>query len=168
MIRHIVAIDQARGMAKNGAMPSWKLKEDEAYFTAQTLSHGAIVLMGRRTFTEALHNHPLAGRTNYVLTRQPEPLQDATLVPDLAAFRRDWPEGRDLWIIGGSEIFAQTMDWADELYITEIAGDFGCDRFYPEYHEGFVLQSDSDPHVEHGVTFSFKVYVPARNTHGTE
>lgn len=158
MIRHIVAFDQMRGMAKNGAMPPWKLPEDEAYFTEQTLKHGAIVLMGRKTFSEALKNRPLKNRTNYVVTRDASPIPGATVVNDLKAFTQNWPHDKDLWIIGGAEIFAQTLDAADELYITKVEGEFDCDRFYPLYEDRFEVVNQSERKQQNGVGFTFCVY----------
>ena len=49
MIRHMVAIDSNRGIAKDGLQP-WKLLTDEQYFREQTKHYGGIVLMGRKTF----------------------------------------------------------------------------------------------------------------------
>jgi dihydrofolate reductase len=162
MIRHIVALDAHRGIAKNGAMPSWHLTGDEAYFTRQTQLYGGQVLMGSGTFREALRNRPLKGRTNYVVTRDPSAIPGAILVNDLQKFMADWPRSRDLWIIGGSEIFAQTMHWADELYVTEIEADFDCDRFYPPYAETFELIRKSPPQQENGLTYRYCVYRPLK------
>ena len=158
MIMHIVAIDNARGLAKDGAMPPWHLKKDEAYFTEQTKTRGGITLMGRKTFTEALHGHPFTDRTNYIVSRDPTPIPGAQVVNGLEKFVQEWPEDKDLWIIGGSEIFVQTLDYADELYITEIEANYDCDRFYPEYKQKFKLARASDVQEEHGVQYRFCVY----------
>lgn len=158
MIRHIVALDEKRGMAKNGAMPPWHLQQDEAYFTEQTLSEGGQVLMGKKTFIEALKYRPLKNRDNYVVTRDPAPIEGVTVVNDLQQFVADWPQNKALWIIGGSEIFAQTLDRADELYVTEIQGDFECDRFYPPYLDEFQLRHRGEPIQEHGITYTFCIY----------
>jgi len=158
MIRHIVAIDDKRGLAKHGAMPPWHLKQDEKYFMEQTLKYGGQVLMGKKTFIEALHNHPLKDRTNYVVTHDPTPIEGAVVITDLPKFMREWPAEKDLWVIGGAEIFAQTLGQTGELYVTEVEGDFDCDRFYPEYKPSFELVSKSEPITEHGITYTFCVY----------
>ena len=163
MIRHIVAIDNQRGMAKNGAMPPWKLHRDEQYFTEQTLSHGGEVLMGRKTFVEALHERPLTNRTNYVVTRDSTPITGAVVMNNLEDFISDWPPGKDLWVIGGSEIFAQTMGQADELYITEIEALFDCDKFYPPYTGNFELVSKSALQTENDLHYYFCVYQPKKS-----
>jgi len=116
--------------------------------------------MGKKTFIEALHNHPLKDRQNYVVTRDPSPVPGAIVINDLSGFINDWPADRVLWIIGGSEIFAQTIKQANELYITEIDGDFGCDKFYPEYRDEFELVNDGEPQTENGITYRFRIYQP--------
>jgi dihydrofolate reductase len=158
----MVAVDNQRGVAKNGDMPPWHLKKDEAYFTEQTLSRGGQVLMGKKTFVEALRNKPLKDRTNYVVTRDPSPIAGVQVVNSLEHFIQQWPKDKDLWVIGGSEIFVQTMDYVDELYVTEIEADFACDRFYPPYKDDFTLVSDSGPQSENGLTYYFRVYTPKR------
>ena len=160
MIRHIVALDSERGMAKGGAMPPWKLSKDEQYFTDETLKYGGNVLMGRKTFVEALQNKPLAGRSNYVVTRDPSAIPGVTVVNDLASFMADWPLEKDLWVIGGSEVFVETMHDAHELYITEIDGMYGCDKFYPAYKSSSELLHVSPPQLENGISYQFCVYRP--------
>ena len=160
MIRHIVALDAKRGIAKDNAMPPWKIPGDEAYFTRQTLSSGGVVLMGKKTFIEALKEHPLKGRTNYVVTRGSASIPNVNVVSDLIRFIRAWPSDETLWIIGGAEIFAQTLEYADELYVTEIDGDFDCDRFYPSYQDTFELLSESEPQLEDELTYIFRIYRP--------
>jgi dihydrofolate reductase len=152
MIRHIVAIDQANGLAKNGGMP-WSIPEDEQYFTDHTKTHG-IVLTGMGTYKT--FNEPLRDRTNYVLTHQTESIPGATLVHDLDAFFAGMSE--DVWVIGGAEVFKQTLDKADELYITRIEATFGCDRFFPEFLSGFTLTSQSELRTQNGFLFRYEIY----------
>jgi dihydrofolate reductase len=149
----MVACDSKRGIAKAGVQP-WKLPTDEAYFQEETLSRGGVVLMGRKTFE--VIGRPLAGRRNLVLTTQTTPIDGVELINDLAIFLRDY-QG-DVWIIGGATVFAQTLSKADELYITEIEADLGCDQFYPDYATGFALVSQSKPQRENGLQFTFCVY----------
>jgi dihydrofolate reductase len=157
MIRIIVAIDQKRGIAKDGVQP-WDLPDDVAYFNAQTKSQSANILVGRTTFS--LFDEPLVGRTNYVLTRQNTPIAGATTVHDLEGFLQDID---DVWVIGGAAIYEQVMTkgLADELYITHIEADFGCDAFFPEYDQTYVLRERSETHKQNGVEFSYAVYLKA-------
>lgn len=155
MNRLIVAIDRKRGLAKHGFMP-WKIPEDEAYFTEQTKTHGGNILVGHSTFMT--FKGPLADRQNFVLTHQTEPIDGVTLVHDLEKFLNDFTE--DLWIVGGAKVFEEVMQAgkADELYLTHIDADFGCDQFFPEYEDNFKLIEQSEPHEQNGFHFSYAMY----------
>ena len=160
MIRHIVAFDQVHGIAKNGVQP-WFIPEDEQYFSAKTKTYGGNILVGSTTFR--LFEHPLRERRNFVVTRHTEPLIGAEIVNDPESFLKSFTD--DLWIIGGTEIFKQTMTVADELYVTTIEANFGCDRFYPEINNEFELVSKTDTQEQNGFRFRYEIY--ARTTkHG--
>ena len=84
MIRLIAAIDNRRGIAKDGAMP-WDLVADRLYFQTQTKKYGGVVLMGFWTFNSL--SQPLPGRKNYVLTHKKNlSFKDITLVNNLEKF----------------------------------------------------------------------------------
>lgn len=155
MIRHIVAFDRKRGFAKGGVIP-WYIPDDEAFFSAETKKYGGNVLVGVRTFET--FQHPLSERKNYVLTHSSAPIPGAVVVNDLQKFLAEFTE--DLWVIGGAVSFEQTMDVADELYITKIDAEFGCDRFYPEYENMFDLVQESQPKNQNGFNFVYTVYRP--------
>jgi len=161
MIRLIVAIDSKRGMAKNGGMP-WSIPDDEQYFTDQTKTFGGNVLTGKTTFVEAYKNKPLSDRQDFILTHDTEPIEAVTLVHDLDQFLNGFSD-KDLWVAGGANVFDQVMKAgkADELYITEIEGDFSCDQFFPDYSD-FKLIRQSETKEQNGFKFTYKVY--ARTT----
>ncbi len=158
MIRLIVAVDRKLGLAKRGFQP-WSIPDDEHYFAEQTKSHGGDVLIGRTTFDSFRHG-PLAGRQNYVLTHSTEPIEGVTLVHDLDEFLRGF-ESKDLWVAGGAKVFAEfiTAGKADELLITHIDADFGCDQFFPAYEDGFKLADRTEPKEQNGFTFYYARYV---------
>ena len=157
MNRLIVALDRSLGMAKNGGMP-WNIPEDEAFFSEQTKTYGANVLSGGATFREAYKSKPLKERQNYIATHSADPIESATVVNDLNNFLREFKQ--DLWVAGGAAIFQEVMaaGQADELYITHIDADFGCDRFFPEFQAGFKLVSESEPGEQNGFRFKYCVY----------
>jgi dihydrofolate reductase len=159
MIRLIAAIDRQRGIAKQGVMP-WYIPEDEAYFTSQTKTYGGHVLTGGKTFRDTYKNGPLADRENYVLTHEITAIAGVTSVHDLDKFLADFIE-KDLWVAGGAMVFAQVLaaGRADELYLTLIDADFGCDQFFPAYQDDFVLAERSEPHQQNGFNFSYAKYV---------
>lgn len=157
MIRLIAAIDSKRGIAKDGGMP-WKIPEDEAYFTEETKKYGGNVLSGSTTFREAYKSKPLAGRQNYILTHDDSPIAGVTLIHDLDKFLEEFKD-KDLWVAGGGKVFGQVIEagQADELYLTEIEGDFECDTFFPDYN-GFELVSKSELRQQNGYKFRYAIY----------
>lgn len=161
MIRFIAAIDRKRGLAKNGNMP-WSIPEDEKYFTDQTKTFGGNVLTGGKTFRLTYKSRPLRGRQNYILTHSNDPIPGATVVHDLSKLLDEFKD-KDLWVAGGAEVFREIMDAgrADELYITHIDADFGCDQFLPEYEDKFKKIEESEVREQNGFRFTYAKYARA-------
>ena len=159
MIRLIAALDRKRGIGKNGGIP-WSIPEDEKFFTDSTKTHGGHVLTGARTYRLTYKNGPLKDRHNYVLTRHEAPMPGAVVVHDLAKLLAEFAD-KDLWVSGGAEVFKAVMaaGRADELYLTHIDADFGCDRFFPEYEKDFKLAKKSEPREQNGFRFYYSTYV---------
>ena len=129
---------QARGgvIGADGGIP-WHIPEDMKFFRETT--SGSAVLMGRRTWDSLPPRfRPLPGRTNIVVTRDRDWSADGALVQhDLAL-----PD-RDVWIIGGGEIYAAAMSSADVLAVTEVDADVEGDTTAPSIPETFALAEDS-------------------------
>ena len=161
MIRLIVAIDRKQGIAKQGIQP-WHIPDDVDYFNEHTKSKGGDVLIGSVTFKT--FKEPLADRQNYVLTRDKEPIEGVELVHDLKSFLQDYGE-KDLWVAGGANVFSQVIDlgFADELYITKIEADFGCNQFFPEIDDNrFTLSEQSELHEQNGFIYRYSIYTKSR------
>ena len=118
----IAAVAENGVIGANGAMP-WRLKSDLQRLKALTL--GRPVVMGRKTFISI--GRPLPGRTNIVVTRDRDfraagvvvtnATADAMAIATGDALRRF---ATDIAVVGGAEIYAQWMDIADRLEITEV------------------------------------------------
>lgn len=156
MIRLIVAYDRQRGIAKQGFQP-WKIPEDGTYFSQMTKSLGGNILVGSTTFKTL--KGPLAGRTNYVLTSDKTPIDGVELVHDLSNFLKEYSQ-KDVWVVGGANVYGQVLELglADELYITKIEADFGCNQFFPSFGDEFKLAEQSDLHEQNGFIFKYEVY----------
>ena len=119
----VVAVADNGVIGAGNAIP-WRLKNDQRRFKALTI--GRPVLMGRKTF-ESFPRRPLPGRTNIVVTRDASyraagavvttSFADARAVALGDALRRFATE---IAVLGGAEIYAQWMDCADRLEITEV------------------------------------------------
>ena len=64
----------------------------------------------------------------------------------------------DVWVGGGAIVFSQLFDLADELYITQLEGDFHCSKFFPDFRTEFELVHSSKTHTENGINFSFQTW----------
>ena len=159
MIRLIAAVDRKLGLAKKGIIP-WYIPEDERYFTDQTKTHGGHVLTGITTFKNTYTHGPLAGRQNYILTHDKTPIEGVTLVHDLNKFLEDFQD-KDLWVAGGAKVFEEVIQAgkANELYITHIDADFGCDQFFPAYEKDFKLAEQSELREQNGFIFTYARYI---------
>lgn len=155
MIRFIAALDDKRGIANDHGIP-WqgKVPGDIRYYHDK-IKNGTL-LMGYGLYKEL--SKPYPGGVNYVAMRN----KDISLksgfekVDDARAFLKAQTE--DVWNLGGALLFESTLDLADELYLTQLEGDFGCTKFFPEYKNDFFLKSHSEPLTENGITYYFEVW----------
>jgi dihydrofolate reductase len=129
----VVAIAENGVIGSQGAIP-WRIKSDMKRFKA--LTSGKPVVMGRKTFVSI--GRPLPGRTNIVVTRDPDyraagvvvthSFADAHAIAKGDALRRFATE---IAVIGGAEIYAQWMASADRLEITEVHAKPEGDTRFP-------------------------------------
>lgn len=130
MISLIAAMGNNRVIGMNNDMP-WHLPKDLAHFKKVTSGH--TVIMGRKTYESI--GRPLPNRKNIILTRQqslnvPEKVQ---LIRDLNVVK-EWNEQNpreEYFILGGGELYKQSIDFADRLYITKIDETFEGDTVFP-------------------------------------
>lgn len=157
MIRCIVAVDSKNGMANDHGIP-WNLPADRKYFRDQTKN--SIVVMGYGTYIEFAE--PLPERRNIVVSRAGTELRPGfELVVDVNEFLRSCRD--DVWIIGGAKLFASTIYLADELFITQIDGDFHCTKFFPVYQDTFRRVDTENSQTENSITFALTHW--KRTTH---
>jgi dihydrofolate reductase len=129
----VAAVAENGVIGRDNAMP-WRLKSDLKRFRA--LTWGKPVVMGRKTFLSI--GMPLDGRTNIVVSRDPDFAAPRIVVaPDLStalavaradALRRS---AEAIMILGGAEIFSQTMPQADRLEISLVHARPEGDTFFP-------------------------------------
>ena len=145
----------------NNQMP-WHLPEDLAHFKRTTL--GCPVLMGRKTWESIPAKfRPLPGRANLVITRQPDWQAEGahavhSLEEGLTLALAHCPEGKDLWVMGGAEIYAQAAPIAEEAVVTEIDAAYEGDAFAPQLGDGWQEISRESHVSSTGLKFSFVTY----------
>lgn len=154
----IAAMAKNRVIGRNNSLP-WHLPEDLKYFKATTL--GKPILMGRKTFESI--GKPLPGRTSVVLTRNQGWSFDGCLaVPSLDAALAQLADREEILVIGGAELYQQTLARADRLYLTEIDADFEGDAWFPEFDRSLWQQISRQPHPDNGRGFGFDFVVYQR------
>ncbi len=145
----------------NNQMP-WHLPEDLAHFKRTTL--GCPVLMGRKTWESIPAKfRPLPGRANLVITRQPDWQAEGahvvhSLEEGLTLALAHCPEGKDLWVMGGAEIYAQAASIAEEAVVTEIEADYEGDAFAPQLSAHWQEISRESHVSSTGLKFSCVTY----------
>jgi dihydrofolate reductase len=130
IISLIVAMDENRGIGKAGKLP-WRLSSDLKRFRELTMGHHLIV--GRKTFESI--GKPLPGRQMIVVTHdaslKPEGCLVAGSVQDALAIAQERGE-TEVFVIGGAEIYAQTLDLADRVYLTKVHTKVDADTCFPQ------------------------------------
>jgi dihydrofolate reductase len=118
----VVAVAENGVIGAHGGIP-WRLKSDMQRFKAMTV--GKPVVMGRKTFVSL--RRPLPGRTNIVITRDADFRAPGAVVTSSSADARAVALGdalrrsvAEIAVIGGAEIYAQWMEIADRLEVTEV------------------------------------------------
>ncbi len=143
-----------------GGRMIWHLPADLKYFKRTTL--GAPVIMGRKTW-ESLPRKPLPGRLNIVVTRSEESTHftGAHKASSIEQAITLCGEAERVFIIGGGELYQQTMPIADEVYLTRIiASSADADTYFPEVSfADFKPVSVSEEDIsEEGIRFRFEVH----------
>lgn len=128
-ISAIVAVANNNVIGNENQIP-WYLPADLAYFKRTTLGHP--VIMGRNTYHSI--GRPLPKRTNIVITRDPFFRGDGIVVAHTIneALEMAYDTGAEqAFIIGGGQIYAQSVELWDKVYITEVAVDVPGEVHFP-------------------------------------
>jgi dihydrofolate reductase len=140
----IVAVARNGVIGRHGALP-WRIPGDMRWFRARTTGHH--VVMGRKTWASL--GKPLAGRTNLVLSRDPALVTPgATVVRSLdeaiaiAARAGD----RELFVLGGAELYREALPRADRIDMTEVDAAPEGDTFFPPLDRASWRERESESH----------------------
>ena len=142
-------------IGKDNQLP-WHLPEDLAHFKRTTL--GQPVIMGRKTWDSLPPKfRPLPGRTNLVVTRQADwQAAGATVAHSLAQAQALCDPAQEVWVIGGAEIYAQSLPYARKAVITDIDLTVeGGDAFAPQFGPQWQETSREDHVAAQGLRYSF-------------
>ncbi len=159
MISLIVAASANNAIGKNNQL-LWHLPKDLRFFKNTTW--GMVVVMGRKTFESV--NKPLPGRVNIVITSNRDWMTEGVWVAkdlDDAIAQAKTTNCKEIFIIGGGEIYQQTMPIADKIYLTRVQTHIEGDTFFPAIDEAeWQLKENTDFKADekHAYDFSFQVW----------
>ena len=153
----VLAMAENRVIGREGKLP-WHLPADLQHFKKLTLDH--TVIMGRKTFEEI--RHPLANRRNVVISRDPgfQP-RGVTVVPSLKEALALGATEKEVFVIGGGEIFQLALPRADRLYLTLVHAQVPGDTFFPALDQTAWALEEEERHEadeRHAYPFSFRRY----------
>lgn len=162
IISLIVAASTNNAIGKDNKL-LWHLPNDMKFFKNTTW--GMPVVMGRKTF-EALAGEPLPGRFNFVITRNKawDPGRDKVqIAPDLPSAIKMAADTdcKETFVIGGGEIYRESMSIADRIYMTRVHANLDGDTFFPVIDEAswtMISHLDFPADEKHAYAYSFQLW----------
>ena len=130
IITIIAAVCENNAIGKNNQL-LWRLSDDLKHFKKVTQGH--FIIMGRKTFESI--GIPLKGRTNIIITRNPDYRANGAIILDslekALLFARNENQ-EEVFIIGGGEIYRQALSLANRIFYTKVHAKLEGDIFFPE------------------------------------
>ena len=153
----IAALAENRVIGRNNALP-WRLPADLKRFRRLTTGHP--VILGRKNYESI--GRPLPERTNIVVTRDRDyRAPGCIVVASLDAAYAAAGDATEIFIIGGAELYAQTLARADRLYLTLVHAAVPGDTYFPEFDRAEWVEIERERHepdANHVHAFSFVTY----------
>lgn len=155
MISLIAAMSKNRVIGNNNSL-IWKLPADMKRF--KEITTGKIVIMGRKTYESI--GRPLPNRRNIIITRNDSYSVDGCEVVNSLEKAIELCNGSDVMIIGGGDIYTQSLLLADKIHLTIIHEDFHGDTYFPEIGDEWVKvgREDHEPDEKNQHRYSFIDY----------
>jgi dihydrofolate reductase len=156
-------------VAKNGVIGKnnqllWRIPADMKFFKEKT--HGHCCIMGRKTYESIPERfRPLPGRVNIIVTKNIDYHQDGTIVVhsiESALHEAKLMNETECFIIGGSDIYKQTMSIVDDMWITRISENFDGDVEFPYidnliWHNAGTCKTEHLKDEKHNHDFDFSI-----------
>ncbi|HEY9559320.1 MAG TPA: dihydrofolate reductase [Anseongella sp.] len=159
----ILAAKAANNVIGKSNQLIWHMPADLKHF--RELTTGSTVIMGRKTFESI--GKPLPNRHNIVVTRQKDyPAPGCEVVGSLDEAVQISHQEENVFILGGGEIYRQSMEIAGTLYITEIHATFEGDTFFPPIDTAVWVETfreDHEANEKYPYDFSFVTYQRKNN-----
>ncbi len=162
MIISILNCDINFGIGKkNGLL--FNLPLDMKYFRETTKGH--VVAMGENTLLSFPGSKPLKNRTNIVLSKDLDHNYEGVVnvhdFQEFINFIKEYGKKETVFIIGGASIYAQTLPYVDEVYLTKVNADGGAEVFFPnlDINPDFECVDEGVPIIDNGLEIRFTRYL---------
>ncbi|PRY12699.1 dihydrofolate reductase [Pontibacter ummariensis] len=155
MVSIVVAAAENNAIGKNNDL-IWYLPADLKHFKRLTMGHP--ILMGRKTYESI--GKPLPGRTSIIITSQEDYKATGCIVVHSVeeAIQKGKALDEDICIIGGANIYKQSLHLADTVYLTRVHGIFEGDVFFPDLKDQdwkVVEQEHHEPDDKNKYSYTF-------------
>ena len=156
----IVAVDENWAIGCRGDLLV-RIQADHKMFRKETI--GKVVVLGRKTMDTFPGGLPLAGRTNIVLTRNPEyQVKDAIVVHSVEELLQELKkyDTKDVYIIGGDSVYRQLIPYCDTAHVTKIDRSYEADTYFPNLDASgeWEITAESDEQSYFDTTYHFLKY----------
>lgn len=161
----IAAVDENWGIGhKNNLLIS--IPRDMKFFREKTKD--SVVVMGRKTLESFPGGNPLKNRVNIVLTSNRDYHKgDSVIVNDIKGIldEVDKYKEKDVYVIGGGQIYKMLLPYCDTAYITKIFHSFEADTFFPDLDldSEWEITDESEIYDHEGMSFAFITYKRIKN-----
>lgn len=158
MITLIAAASENNALGKDNQLV-WHLPNDFKRFKEITSGH--YIIMGRKTFES--FPKPLPNRTHIIITRQKNyKVENCIVVNSIKEAIDASPKNEDIFIIGGAEIYNQSIDFADKIELTRVHANFEADAYFPEINTTnwkLIFEENHKKDEKHNFDFTFQTYI---------
>ena len=161
MLTLIAATSTNNALGKDNQLV-WHLPLDFKRFKTLTSEH--YIIMGRKTFES--FPKPLPNRTHVIITRQKdyEAPEGCIVVSSLEKAIEICPKNEEVFIIGGGEIYKQSIDIADKVELTRVHTTVDADTFFPEINPEkweVIFEEEHTKDEKHAFDFTFLTFIKA-------
>lgn len=133
----------------------WHISADLKRFKALTTAH--TIVMGRKTYESI--GRPLPNRRNIIISRDTELKLAGCEVYNTIEDALEATKGEsEVFIIGGAEIYKQTIDMASKIYLTKVMKSYDADAFIPEIDFSQWTETFCEEHLDEELPYSFINY----------
>lgn len=155
----IVAVDKNWGIGRKNALLV-HIPNDMKFFRNETM--GKVIMMGRKTLESFPQGQPLSGRTNIVLTSDPNySVKGAIVVHSVEeAIEESAKHGDEVYCIGGASVYKQFLPYCDTAYVTRIDHAYEADTFFPNLDEmpEWEMTVESEEQTYFDIEYRFTTY----------